>query len=148
MKAHKKAAVLIAAVLGILLFQTGCGKKGPPITPGRISLPAVSDLASVVEADTAVLEWSVPETKEKKDHAVAGFVIFEARNPVAESACGNCPVRFKPIAEVMAEPGKSGKKMKYSARIEKGFRYFFKVVAFGEKTESEGRDSNVVEFVY
>jgi len=146
---HKYISViLIAAVIVAGFFIAGCGKKGPPVPPRQVVLPAVNDLVSVLEDDGVILTWTVPETKEKKGPFISGFVVHKAKNPVQESECKNCPVKYKAVAEIMAGPeGKSGK-MKYAGQLEKGFRYFFKVTAFSEGTASGSRDSNIVEFIY
>jgi len=146
---HKYISViLIVTVIGISLFLFGCGKKGPPVPPRQIALPAVNDLVSVLEDDRVILTWTVPENKEKKGPFITGFVVHKAKNPVQENDCKNCPVRYTAVAEIMAgSKGKSGK-MEYMGQLEKGFKYFFKVTAFSEGTASGSRDSNVVEFIY
>ncbi len=142
------SVILIAAVIGISLFLPGCGKKGPPVPPRQIALPAVNDLVSVLEDDKVILMWTVPEIKEKKGPFITGFVVHKAKNPVQESECKNCPVKYKTVAEIMAgSKGKSGK-MEYVGQLKKGFKYFFKVTAFSEGTASGSRDSNIVEFIY
>jgi predicted small lipoprotein YifL len=148
MKHKVFSVILISAVLGISMFLSGCGKKGPPVPPRQVVLPAVNDLESVLEDDRVILTWTVPETKEKKGPFISGFVVHKAKNPVQESECKNCPVKYNAVAEIMAgSEGKSGK-MKYAGQLEKGFKYFFKVTAFGEKTASGSKDSNIVEFIY
>jgi len=146
---HKYISViLIAAVIVAGFFIAGCGKKGPPVPPRQVVLPAVNDLVSVLEDDGVILTWTVPETKEKKGPFISGFVVHKAKNPVQESECKNCPVKYKAVAEIMAgSEGKAGK-MKYAGQLEKGFRYFFKVTAFSEGTASGSKDSNIVEFIY
>ncbi len=146
---HKAVfVILIAAVTGISLFLSGCGKKGPPVPPRQVALPAVNDLVSVLEDDRVILTWTVPEIKEKKGPFITGFVVHKAKNPVQESECKNCPVKYKAVAEIMAgSEGKAGK-MKYAGQLEKGFKYFFKVTAFSEGTASGSKDSNIVEFIY
>jgi len=146
---HKYISViLIAAVIVAGFFIAGCGKKGPPVPPRQVVLPAVNDLVSVLEDDGVILTWTVPETKEKKGPFISGFVVHKAKNPVQESECKNCPVKYKAVAEIMAgSEGKAGK-MRYEGQLEKGFRYFFKVTAFSEGTASGSKDSNIVEFIY
>ena len=140
--------ILIVAVIGISLFLSGCGKKGPPVPPRQVVLPAVNDLVSVLEDDRVILTWTVPEIKEKKGSIITGFVVHKAKNPVQESECKNCPVQYKAVAEIMdGSKGKAGK-MKYAGQLEKGFKYFFKVTAFSEGTASGSKDSNIVEFIY
>jgi len=147
MKHKVISVILIAAAIGVSLFLSGCGKKGPPVPPRQIALPAVNDLVSVLEDDKVILIWTVPEIKEKKGIFITGFVVHKAKNPVQESECKNCPVKYKAVAEIMADKGKPGK-MKYAGQLEKGFKYFFKVTAFSEEAASGSRDSNIVEFIY
>jgi len=148
MKPKIVSVISIAAVLGASLFLSGCGKKGPPVTPRQVALPAVNDLVSVHEDDRVTLTWSVPEISEEKATSITGFVVHMAKNPVGEGECKNCPVKYDAVAEIPARStGKSGK-MTYAGQLEKGFKYFFKVTAFSEKTASGGKDSNIVEFIY
>jgi len=140
--------IVITAVLGVSLFLSGCGKKGPPVPLRQITLPAVNDLVSVVEDDRVILTWTVPEIKEKKGPFIAGFAVHKAKNPVQESECKNCPVKYEVVAEITAGSEGNAEKMKYAGQLEKGFKYFFKVTAFSEKTASVGKDSNIVEFIY
>ncbi|MDP3284394.1 MAG: hypothetical protein Q8M56_08205 [Desulfobacterales bacterium] len=148
MKPKVFSVILISAVLGVFLFLSGCGKKGPPVPPRQVVLPAVNDLVSVLEDDRVILTWTVPEIKEKKGPIITGFVVHKAKNPVQESECKNCPVQYKAVAEIMAgSKGKDGK-MKSVGQLEKGFKYFFKVTPFSEGTASGSRDSNIVEFIY
>lgn len=145
---HKAMFILIAAVLGISLFLSGCGKKGPPVPPRQVALPAVKDLVSALEGDRVILTWTVPETREKKAPFITGFVVHKAENPVQESECKNCPVKYKAVAEIAAaQKGISGK-MEYTGQLEKGYKYFFKVTAFSEEPASVSRDSNTVEIIY
>jgi len=142
------SVILIVAVTGISLFLPGCGKKGPPVPPRQIVLPAANDLMSVLEDDRVILTWTVPENKEKKGPFITGFVVYKAKNPVQKNDCKNCPVKYEAVAEITAgSKGKDGK-VKYTGQLEKGFRYFFKVTAFSEGTASGSRDSNIVEFIY
>jgi hypothetical protein len=139
---------LIAAVMGILLFLSGCGKKGLPVAPRQVALPAVNDLASVLEGDMVILTWTVPEIKEKKGPSITGFAVNRAMSPIQESECKNCPVKYKAVAEITAGlKGKPGK-MEYTGKLEKGFKYYFKVTAFSEDAAAESRDSNIVEFIF
>ncbi len=142
------SVILIAAVLGISLFLSGCGKKGIPVPPRRVALPAVNDLASVLDGDRVILTWTAPEIKEKKGPSITGFAVNRAMSPVQESECKNCPVKYEAVAEITAGlKGKSGK-MEYTGKLEKGFKYFFKVTAFSEDAAAESMDSNIVEFIY
>jgi len=146
---HKYISViLIAAVLGISLFLSGCGKKGPPVPPRQIALPPVNDLLLSLEDDRVVLTWTVPEIKEKKGPLIEGFVVHMAKNPVQESECKNCPVRYKAVAEIPAGSAEKSGKMKYTGQLEKGYKYSFKVTAFSEGPASGSKDSNIVEFIY
>lgn len=137
-----------AAILCAALCLSGCGKKGPPVPPRQVAVPAVNDLVQIIEGDRVILTWTVPEVKEKKGLFITGFVIYRAKNPVSESACKNCPVQFKPVAEVMVDSKSKAGKVKYAGQLEKGFRYFFKVTGFIEDTALVSKDSNIIEFDY
>ncbi|MFH2046479.1 MAG: hypothetical protein ABIK92_15170 [Pseudomonadota bacterium] len=138
--------VLIA--MTIILSVYGCGRKGPPAAPRQLAVPAVNELKSLVEGDNVILEWTVPKTKEKKAPRITGFVIYQAKYPVAEDICENCPINYKPVAEVSADSAGKDGNIRYVRQLEKGFKYFFKVTAFSKNVTPESRDSNIIKIEY
>lgn len=136
------------AVMVVVLSVSGCGRKGPPVPPQQVAVPAVNDLMSLIEGNNIILTWTVPETKDKRSPTITGFVIHHAKYPVSEKICENCPINYKPVAEVAADSkGKDGE-MKYIRQLDKGFKYFFKVTAYSKNMTSESRDSNIIKFDY
>ncbi|MDP3283022.1 MAG: hypothetical protein Q8M56_01155 [Desulfobacterales bacterium] len=142
------SVILIVTVIGISLFLPGCGKKGLPVPPRQVALPAVNDLAAVLEGDRVILTWTAPVIKETKGPLITGFVVHKAKNQVQESGCKNCPVKYEAVAEIAAGHEGESKKIEYTGRIERGYKYYFKVKAFSEKINALGIDSNIVEFIY
>lgn len=141
---------IFQAVIAIAIILTvyGCGRKGPPVAPRQLAVPAVNELKSLVEGNNVMLEWNVPETKEKKAPRVTGFVIYQAKYPVAEDICENCPINYKPVAEVSADSAGKDGSIRYIRQLEKGFKYFFKVTAFSKNVKPESRDSNIIKIKY
>ncbi len=147
-RALKQCLILQLTVLmaaSVCLF--GCGKKGPPVPPRQTVTPAVKDLSSNIDGDMIVLTWTIPDKMEDKSAGIKDFVLHRARQRIPDGDCKNCPVNFKPVAEVSAETKLAAEKMKYSERLEKGFKYVFKVIAVGNSGR-ESIDSNYVEIVY
>jgi predicted small lipoprotein YifL len=139
--------VQLAFIITISVCLFGCGIKGPPVPPRQAVVPAVKDLSSIIEGDMIFLSWTVPDKPEDKNILIKGFVVHRAKQKISEGDCKNCPVKFKPVAEVPAETKPGLEKMKYSEPIEKGFKYIFKVKATSD-TGAESRDSNSVEVIY
>ncbi|MBU4010432.1 MAG: hypothetical protein KJ882_06670 [Proteobacteria bacterium] len=132
----------------VLLSVSSCGRKGPPVAPRQVAVPAVNDLESIIEINNVILTWTVPKTKEKESPPITGFVIHQAKYSVSEDFCENCPINYKPVAEVAADFNGNDRKIKYIKQLDKGFKYFFKVTAFSKNMTSESRDSNIIKFDY
>jgi hypothetical protein len=147
-KALKYCLILhLALVMASLLFLPACGKKGLPVPPRQAAIPAVKDLSLNIEGDMIVLTWTVPDKMKDASLDLKEFVVHRAKQKIQNGDCRNCPVKFMPVAEVPAETKPAGKRMKYEDRVEKGFKYVFKVTAVS-RTGSESGDSNYVETVY
>ena len=57
------ALLAVAMVTSLIAAGAGCGKKGPPVAPEK-RLPAPpSAMSATVEADSIVLNWSIPKTR-------------------------------------------------------------------------------------
>ncbi|MGB5158021.1 MAG: fibronectin type III domain-containing protein [Desulfobacterales bacterium] len=148
-KLFKYNLIFIAmVVMVVVLSVAGCGKKGPPSPPRQLAVPSVNNLESKIEANNVILTWTVPEAKEKESPPITGFVIRQAKYPLSEEICENCPINYKPIAEVAADFNGNDRKIKYIKQLDKGFKYFFKVTAFSKNMTSESRDSNIIKFDY
>ncbi len=134
--------MLCLFVLTSLLF-CGCGVKAPPFPPQQIPPPAVTDLKSDIQGDIISLDWTILPA-EKKTPAVRGFRVYRSKTLRSKPACLTCPVTFEQVADlpVMAENTASGK-MNWSERLEKGFRYVYKVTGYSENGVS-AKDSNAV----
>jgi len=135
----------VFVAISVCLF--GCGKKGLPVPPRHTAIPAVKDLSSNIDGDTVVLTWTIPGKTEDKSAGIKGFVVHRAKQKMTDGDCKNCPVNFKPVAEVSAETKLPVEKMKYTENLEKGYKYVFKVIVISN-TGTDSSDSNYVEIVY
>lgn len=140
-------------ILQLTLFMVasagiiGCGKKGPPVPPRTTPVPAVKDLSLNIDGDAILLTWTIPDKTKDKSAGIKGFVVHRAKHKITDGDCRNCPVNFKPVAEVSAETKLTAEKMSYSERLEKGFKYVFKIIVVSN-AGTESSDSNYVEIVY
>jgi len=139
--------IQLAVIMTVSVSFYGCGRKALPLPPRQTPVPAVKDLSLKIEADTAVLTWTVPDKPEDKNAGIKGFVVHRAKQKISEGDCRNCPVKFKPVAEIPAETKTSLKKIEYTEQLEKGFKYVFKVT-ITSNAGAEGGDSNHVEIIY
>lgn len=144
-RALKHGLILqLAVVMAASVCLFGCGRKAPPVYPRQPPIPAVKDLSSNIDGDMIVLTWTIPDEMRDKSSGIKGFVVHRAKEKITDDDCRNCPVSFRPVAEVPAETKDPMKKMEYTERLEKGFKYVFKVIAFSN-TGTESADSNYVE---
>lgn len=125
MKDMKKAiCFLMVWPLVIFFIVSGCGKKGLPLPPeikGQ-KLAAPFDLKCIPRDNEIILSWSHAIDKQTAALIPEGFEVFGAKRTI--EACAGCPFEFEMIGSV---PMPS---MEFTTRIEKGFKYYFRVQAF------------------
>lgn len=136
-KPSLRAWVTLAGLMVLLSFPAACGKKAPPAPPTAVPPPPVRDLEGEVEAGVVRLRWSHPGGN------VEWFRLYRYRAGLDEPACEECPIRFRRIADLPAQP----EGMAYAAPLPEGYRYRFKVVPVARGGLS-GADSNPVELIH
>ena len=125
---NKRAVIQSLMVLSgiIILAFTGCGKKGPPVAPeikGQ-QIAAPFDLKYTSDDKEILLSWNHKIDIEKAAVKPRDFEIFMAKKTF--EACVGCPFEFKTIG-VVSMPS-----MEFIIKIEKGFKYYFRVQATGD----------------
>lgn len=144
--------VLLPALLTLsVLFALGCGKKAMPAPPNRTMPPAVSDFRGELSDGRVKLSWSLSgragETADAKPAVpLAEVRVYRSRLPIEEGGCKNCPLPFEPLARLAPPSGGTGK-MGYSDRLDRGFRYTYKIVLVGEN-DAVGPDSDLLDLTY
>ena len=104
----------------------GCGKKGPPIIPeikGE-KIAACFDLTYKRDKSTVTLSWKHEIDEETAVISPENFEIFMAKKTF--EGCAGCPFKFNMIGSV------SMPAMEIDIKLEKGFKYYFRVQATGE----------------
>jgi hypothetical protein len=105
--------VLAGLWIGIL-FVPGCGKKGDPIIPAQLRLPAaISDLSAVPSAEGMVLRWQAPFPVVP----AGSFRILRSDTKAAE-ACPGCPQDYRTLVQLPLGDGR------LQRDGERGIRYF------------------------
>jgi predicted small lipoprotein YifL len=146
--ASRRSLIFILIMIMVpFLFLHGCGRKGPPVPPKQPAAAAVKDLSLSINGDMVLLNWTVPDEMKETGSGIKEFIVHRGKQKLSNGDCRNCPANFRPVAEVPAEAETAGKGMKYGERVEKGFKYVFKVTAVS-RAGTEGGDSNHVEIVY
>jgi len=133
--------VLIVFLSALLFVFSGCGKKGPPMPPeikGQ-KIAAPFDLTYTLDGQEITFSWNHKIDKETATVKPEGFEIFMAKKTV--EACEGCPFEFEKTG-VISMPA-----MEFSTRIEKGFKYYFRVQATGENN-MRSEYSKTVQFEY
>jgi len=146
---RKRLAALIWVLASLSFFWVGCGRKGPPSAPRRPLPPVVKDLAYTLHNDTVELSWTVVCKDDRSASPAATVKVFRSRLPLEEAGCENCPIRYSVAGDIPIQMERSqkgqGVKMSYAELLEPGYRYYYKVICYGEYGIG-GQDSNVVQF--
>ncbi|MBC2716546.1 MAG: hypothetical protein HF978_14670 [Desulfobacteraceae bacterium] len=140
-----KTCYTILVLTALLILLSACGKKAPPISQTYVAPPVVERLQVMLEDNMMTLQWPVPEWEGKDENALAGFYVYHSKIDLSEAECKDCPVRFKRSANIRIEINKSDGS--YAKRLEKGFRYSFKVSCFTD-SGYEGETSEAVTVDY
>lgn len=136
--------VSLAFFLGLSL--EGCGRKGDPIPPGMVPLPAVEDLKISAGAGGGIqLSWTMP--KEETD--ISRIRILRSDLEIAGEECPGCPRQYGILAELSLRNARLQRAGAQGVRyidddVKRGWLYTYKIVLcdfFG----SCGRDSRPVE---
>ncbi len=140
----------ILVLIGFAFIISGCGIKGPPVTPRQIRPPAVKGLTGDIKENIFKLTWTIPEEKEIIKSGAEGFFVYRSKTLLSEPDCKGCPVLFSRVADIPIKAKDSGDlnkdKMMYKEALEKGNRYIYKVNVYAKDITSS--DSNYVEFVF
>ncbi len=124
-----------------LLFLTlgGCGIKAPPVAPHE-KLPIIQKLVHTPSNDALTLSWRLADDSPGVQH----YTLYQSKVPVADEACKGCPLAFERLLSIPANTQRNGAQ---TLKLEKGFRYGFKVTAT-TANGPEGPASNTVKFSY
>jgi hypothetical protein len=93
LKRHRILCGVLGGFLFGVLLCAGCGKKGDPIPPRLILLPAIAGLTADSVAEGVMLGWSAPGPLGRIDH----FRILRSE-AAADQACPGCPQEYRPLA--------------------------------------------------
>lgn len=143
-----RGCLTIILFVFLMFALVSCGKKGPPVPPEMLPIPAVTDLEAKVVNDSLELTWTVQTGKNVT--APDGFRIYRSRKSVVDSeACAGCPDVFEKVSELVTNFslwGTAGNRFNYRDTLEKGYVFRYKVIAFTDRgLTSEW--SNTVEVV-
>ena len=145
LKVNKSSIILC---LGFMIFAcfmtTACGVKAPPVPPDYAPPAAVKDLGYALEADgSVVLSWSLSGKERDRGAKVQGAKVYRSKDSLENPACEDCPRIFSVVQDLSLEQDN----MFYREPLQKGFRYYYKIVIYDESS-LESEDSNVVSFDY
>ncbi len=139
--------VLLIAIITLLL--TGCGRKGPLISPDAMIPAPIADLHVEQQGERFVVSWTQPGREEGggplKD--LAGFRVFRREVLPPSQDCEECPTAYHLIRavdlEYLQDVVRAGNSYSFvDAGLETGKTYQYKVIGF--KTDgSEGKQSNL-----
>jgi len=135
------AGVILALVIAV--FPLGCGVKGPPRPPERLTPVSVNDLSLSVRGREVILKWSVPgkTTSGAPLRDLEGFKIFRG----SPGKCPTCPQRLAPIANIEYRYPKGSQaatgRMLYGDRDLVPGRYIYSVRAYNKKGNESGESN-------
>ena len=130
-------------VILLLGGMSGCGVKGPPVSPDYTALPVVRDLAYQATHNQIELTWTIPSGTDANTAAIVRAGVYRLKQPLGNISCPECPQTFTVIARL---PARSGI-MRFTDTIEKGFQYYYKIV-LSDTGKQHGGDSNIVHYRY
>ena len=134
----------IAVVVAVFLLVVACGVKAPPVPPDYTPPPAITDLGYTLESNGSVLlSWNLSGKERPKGAKVRGARVYRSKDSLENPACEDCPRVFSVVKDLPLEQNN----MFYREPLQKGFRYYYKIVIYDE-TDQEGADSNVVSLEY
>jgi len=139
---------LIFAVIGAFFLTPACGKKAPPLPPAHFDMPEVENLSSDLEGDQLTLTWPMPDWDPPQGIELAGFNVYRAKIK-QEDVCYHCPIHFEKVDEVAVDDLSALLKsdVKYREKLDKGYKYHYKVAPFSSR-DREGGDSPIVTVNY
>jgi len=139
---------LIFAVIGALFLTLACGKKAPPLPPAHFDMPAVEDLSQELEGDQLILTWPMPDWDPPEGIELDGFYVYRAKIK-QEDVCYHCPIHFQKVDEVAVEALSTLLQSDgtYREKLDKGYRYHYKVAPYTNRGR-EGGDSPIVTINY
>lgn len=107
MESHKtiKGFTGIVILSLLLVFSTGCGRKGPPSAPDTPQLPVAGDVRAEQVNGHVSLIWSLSEGARKYSDSIAGFYVYRADVSIRLADCENCPRRFRQVGAVAFRRG-------------------------------------------
>jgi hypothetical protein len=135
--------VITGMVFVLAWCFSGCGKKGPPSSPGYLAPPVVGDLNYQIIGDRLMLGWSTPESGESKVYDIAGARVYRFKAPVTNEVCKDCPLNLSFVTSIPFE----SRHMNYREVLEKGYHYAYQVILY-DQADQEGEKSNMVNFTY
>jgi hypothetical protein len=148
---HGRSLAAFALVV-IVTFISGCGRKADLVPPQKLVPVAVGDLQYTLEDNRASLAWSYPADMENGEElqAVEVFELLRAGIP-EEEYCEGCPVRFDKQVLLDGGPlpdaGGTGKALYEDSDLQPGYRYLYKVRSRAGWWYFS-QDSNIVSFVW
>lgn len=142
MSKHVSRYALIVCLL-LVAWLGACGRKGPPVPPGYLAPPAVTDLHYQVNEDALTLEWSAPKAEEGRVYDIAAAKVYRFKTPLENAVCRDCPLTLTLVGNIPFSP----EGMQYGEPLEKGHQYAYQVIWVGS-TGKEGGKSNIVEFLH
>ncbi len=139
---------VVLILFAFLLFNGGCGRKGPPVPPETIIPPAIKDLKAEVVRQKVWLSWSVPTKNGSVFDGIEGFEVFRHKAGDSTEICSGCPIPFSELAEIKLVSLESsrieGNAVTFYDRVEPGYRYAYKVRVHHE-SGGVSNDSNIVK---
>jgi hypothetical protein len=129
--------VLLLALAATVAVGTGCGIKRPPLPPDQLVPGPVADLAHrFVEPGLVEITFRPPQTTVtgRELTNLTGFYVFRSRNALRPDFCPGCPVDYKRVLDVPAQPPPPDQNVAdvpytIEDRLDPGYVYHYRVAA-------------------
>lgn len=127
-------SMIILVSMGMILV--GCGKKAPPIPPGRLPSIVPVELKATLEGNEVYLTW-----RHITNEAQGRYDVLRSLVNADKPACADCPIIFQKVGRVSVDA--ATQVVEYKERVSPGYIYSYKVRSIGGAGD-KGPASNVV----
>ena len=139
--------LLIGAAVFILF--SACGRKADPMPPTAVPPPVVQNFQANMDGLSLQLSWPVPKWEGSNGSYLAGFYVYGSKESLSDEGCKDCPHQFERVGDLRLDPQTVAPEVlvTYKEPLEKGFRYYYKVVCYTD-SGNEGEFSKIVTIDY
>ncbi|MFP4475930.1 MAG: hypothetical protein ACLFOY_10260 [Desulfatibacillaceae bacterium] len=130
------APVVAAMVVLLCIGVAGCGLKAPPAAPRSGAPGEVERVVATVRKGGVEVVWEAPRRGVRPEK----YVVLRNAERLGEPGCDGCPIRYEPVATVLADTaGPDGLYTYMDSSTKPGYRYRYTISATAPGGPAGGR---------